>query len=210
MSDNPLTALFASKSLVRLLSVLLMNPEKSYYQQQLLRIIGGPLRPLQLALDRAVASGLVIQRRDGRQVYYRAAADHPAFAELRAVFVKTIAVADVLRDALAPLEGIETAFVHGSVASGEQHAGSDIDVFVVGDVGLRQVSAALTEVERTIAREVNVTLYSRDELRAAVRAQNHFIMDVLAKAKIPLIGDPDALGSGAERWPPQATTAEPV
>lgn len=189
MSENPLIGLFASKSLVRLLSVLLMNPEDSYYQQQLVRAVGGPLRPVQLALDRLTTTGLVTVRRDGRQVYYRVDASHPAFKDLRSLFAKTFAVADVLRAVLASLDGIETAFVHGSVAAGEEHAGSDIDLFVVGDVSLRQLAVALADVQTTLGREVNTTLYDRARFAKAVRDRNHFVVDVMSKPMIAVVGD---------------------
>ncbi len=198
MSDNPLIRLFASKSLVRLLSVMLMNPEESYYQQQLVRTVGGPLRPIQLALQRLVATGLVVARRDGRQMYYRIDPSHPAFKDLRSLFAKTFAIADVLRAALSPLDGIESAFVHGSVASGEEHVGSDIDLFVIGDISRRQLALALSEAQATLGREVNVTTYDRARLAKAVRERNHFVLDVMSKPKIPVAGDRDALERLAE------------
>jgi predicted nucleotidyltransferase len=189
MSDNPLIALFASKSLVRLLSVLLLSPDESFYQQQLVRMIGGPLRPIQLALDRLTTAGIVSKRRDGRQVYYRAETSHPAFGDLRSLFMKTFAVADVLALALAPLDGIEFAFVHGSVASGKEHVGSDIDLFVVGSVSRRSLAAALSAAEGHLGREVNATVYDHARLVQAIRDRNHFVLDVMSKAKIWVTGD---------------------
>lgn len=198
MSDNPLMGLFASKSLVRVLSVLLLNPEESYYQQQLVRAIGGPLRPIQLALARLTDAGVVSQRRDGRQVYYRAEVSHPAFADLRALFMKTFAVADVLRAALDPLDGIESAFVHGSVASGEENVGSDIDLFVVGSVSRRALASALTSAQESLGREVNATVYDRIRLATAIHERNHFVLDVLSKPMIWVVGDRGELERFAE------------
>jgi predicted nucleotidyltransferase len=193
MSDSPLIGLFASKSLVRLLSVLLLDPEESYYQQQLVRMIGGPLRPLQLALGRLTRAGIVSQRRDGRQVYYRAESSHPAFKDLRSLFMKTFAVGDTLRAALAPVDGIELAFVHGSVASGDDHGGSDIDLFVVGSIGRRRLAVTLAAAEETLGREVNATVYDRARLASAVRERNHFVLDVMLKPAIWVKGDRSGL-----------------
>jgi predicted nucleotidyltransferase len=193
MSDNPMTGLFASKSLVRLLSVLLLSPEESFYQQQLARTIGGPLRPLQLALGKLVAAGIVSERRDGRQVYYRAEISHPAFKDLRSLFMKTFALADVLRAALAPLDRIELAFVYGSVASGEEHVGSDVDLFVVGGVSRRALAAALASAEESLGREVNATMYSQARLAKAISDRNHFVVDVMSKPVIWVVGDQSAL-----------------
>lgn len=184
-----MTGLFASKSLVRLLSVLLLNPEESFYQQQLVRMTGSQLRPLQMALDKLTAAGLVSKRRDGRQVYYRAVTAHPAFADLRSLFMKTFAVADVLRAALTSLDGIELAFVHGSVASGEESVRSDVDLFVVGSVSRRSLAAVLASAEASLGREVNATVYTSDRLEAAFREHNHFVLDVMSKPKLWVTGD---------------------
>jgi predicted nucleotidyltransferase len=202
--------LFASKSLVRLLSVLLLNAETAFYQQQLVRLTGSGLRPVQMALDKLTAAGLVSTRRDGRQIYYRVVTAHPAFADLRSLFVKTFAVADVLRVALEPLVGIESAFVHGSVAAGEQTALSDVDLFVVGSVSRRSLAAALSPVERTLGRDVNATVYDRTRLAAAVREGNHFVLDVMSKPKLWVMGDPGDLERLARTGSPvQAATESP-
>ena len=193
MSDNPLIGLFASKSLVRLLSALLLHPEESYYQQQLVRIIGGPLRPLQLALSRLTTAGIVSKRQDGRQVYYRAETAHPAFKDLHSLFMKTFAIADVLRETLSPLDGIELAFVHGSVASGEEHTGSDIDLFVVGSISRRELAVALATAQERLGREVNATVYDHSRLAKAAADRNHFVVDVMSKPMIWVVGDQSAL-----------------
>ena len=54
------------------------------------------------------------------------------------------AVADVLRDALAPLAAkIQLAFIFGSVAQGKEGATSDVDVLVVGSVSFAAVVEAV-------------------------------------------------------------------
>lgn len=194
MSDNPLLALFSSRSLVRLLSVLLMNPERSYYQQELVRKIGGPLRPTQLALDKLVRAGLVDVRRDGRQVYYRVVITHPAYPDLRTFFEKTFALGDVLRSALEPLaDSVQLAFVYGSVAAGEQRASSDVDLLVVGSAGRRDIASALGETEAHLGREVNLSLYTPARLSAAIRDADPFVRDVLDGPKTWLVGGQDEL-----------------
>lgn len=41
---------------------------------------------------------------------------------------------------------IETAFVFGSIADGEETPGSDVDILVIGNVGLMKVSRLLSGV----------------------------------------------------------------
>lgn len=190
MSDNPLTSLFASRTLVRLLSVLLLNPERSYYQQELASITGGALRPLQLALDKLTRADLVSKKPVGKHAYYRIVATHPAYPDLRALFEMTFALADVVRDALEPLaERLDVAFIYGSVARGNERAASDVDVLVVGDPGRKELSRALEPAQGRLNREINVTIYNAEGLAMAMHEANPFLQEVLSKPKIWVIGD---------------------
>lgn len=196
MSDNPLQAIFSSRTLVRALSVFLLAPDRSYYQQELLRETGGPLRPLQLALEKLVRADLITTRRDGRQIYYRANALSPVFGDLKSLFEKSFASADVVRDALLPVSaGIRVAFIYGSVASGEQRAASDVDLFVVGTASRKAIATALGDVESRLRREINVSLYEPERFTDAVRQQDPFVLGVLAGPKTWLVGDEHGLGS---------------
>ena len=199
MSDNPLQSIFSSRTLVRALSVFLLNPERTYYQQELLRVTGGPLRPLQLALDKLAAAGLISTRRDGRQVYYHANPLNPVFGDLRSLFEKSFAISDVVRNALQPIAPqIHLAFLFGSVASDDLHAGSDVDLFVIGPASRKAVAAALDGAESRLRREVNLSLYDPKRFAEAVRAADPFVLDVLSQPKNWLVGDEHGLGALAD------------
>jgi predicted nucleotidyltransferase len=73
---------------------------------------------------------------------------------------------------------IACAFVYGSVARREERVTSDVDLMVIGDVGLADLSAALLKAERRLGREINVTNYSFDEFRKKAQG-DHFLTTVL-------------------------------
>ncbi len=194
MSDTPLMTLFSSRPLVRLLSVFLMNPERSYYQQELVRMTGDSLRPVQLALAKLERADLIATRRDGRQVYYQVRTSHPAYGDLRSLFEKTFALGDVLREALRPVaDEICVAFVYGSTAAGEERSASDVDLMIVGSSGRQTIARALGDVETRLGRPVNVVIYSAERLAESVAARDSFVMDVLDGPKLWLVGDEDEL-----------------
>ena len=79
--------------------------------------------------------GLVTVRRVGNQKHYQANPATPIFEELCGIVAKTFGIADILRGALNTLlPNIDLAFIYGSVAKGTEHAASDIDLMVVGDL----------------------------------------------------------------------------
>ena len=100
MSSSPavggFAALFASPTLVSLLRQFLTRPDTDFYQRELAGLTGSRLVQVQRDLLRLEGAGLVARRRHGNRVYYRACSDHPAFADLQAVFAKTVGVAEVL------------------------------------------------------------------------------------------------------------------
>jgi predicted nucleotidyltransferase len=86
-NDSGISALFASRSLERLLTVLMFEPKRPFYQRELERLVGVRLRQLQRDLVRLEQSGLVSKTASGNRSYYMAVATHPAFSGLRGVLV---------------------------------------------------------------------------------------------------------------------------
>jgi len=97
---------------------------------------------------------------------------------------------------LRPVAGrIQWAFIYGSVARSEERSASDMDLMVIGGVGLADVSRPLRKVERRINRPVNPTTYTPDEFAAKLKSDNHFIGTVLRSRKLFILGDPGELAS---------------
>src|SRR5665811_1858021 len=139
-------ALFASPTLVCLLRLFLARLDADFYQRELAGLTGSRLVQVQHDLLRLEGAGLVARRRHGNRVYYRVCSSHPAFADLQAVFAKTVGIAEVLRGPLLPLrDRIDLAFVHGSVGGGRELAASDIDVLIVSGHDPRVLATVLAE-----------------------------------------------------------------
>lgn len=174
----------------RLLAALYGHPHRSFYTNELVRMARSGIGAVQRELSSLAGCGLLVLSAKGNQKHYQANLEAPIFAELQAIVRKTFGVADVLRAALAPLAvGIEQAFIYGSVASGQAHGSSDVDLMIVADaLGLEQVYAALTPIEESLGRRINPTLYTNAEFDKRVKARNPFLTKVLARPRLSLIG----------------------
>ena len=117
----------------------------------------------------------------------------PLYVELRGLVLNAVGLVDVLRDALTD-DGIQVAFVFGSVARGQEGAYSDVDLMVIGKVGLRALSVRLRGVTERIGREVNPTVLNAPELRARVARGDPFVSRVLSEPALFVIGTRDELG----------------
>ena len=186
--------LFPNQYRRKVLGLLLMRPEQQIHLRELARVIGAAPGTLKKELDALCEAGLLRAERVGNQVRFCANTAHPVFPELQALIRKTIGLADALRLSLAPLAGrIDAAFVFGSMASGTESAGSDIDLMVVGDAGFAEIVDATYAAQATLGREITPKVMSASEWQAKKAERNAFLQDVLNKPRIMLIGDADAL-----------------
>jgi len=162
------------------LAATLTRPEKWWYLSELAGFLRTRPSSLQRELRSLEQSGILRLRKDGRRTYFKAETQSPIFRELRSIFEKTVGLIPTLRTALQFFtDKIVCAFVYGSVARREEHATSDVDLMVIGNVGLGDLAPSLRKTEKRLGREVNVTNYSVDEFRKKIAAGDHFLTSVL-------------------------------
>lgn len=188
-----LESLFSSRARVKVLSLLLLNPESSFYLRQISRLTQLPIRAVQREVERLLALGLLKRSENGNQVHYQVDRNFFLFPELKNIFLKTLGVQALTQQALRDAGDIFLAFIYGSYAANQETVESDIDILVIGALSSRTLHSALLEAERITGREINYVLFSRDEFLARVRAGDGFLMNVLAAPKLFLIGNEDAL-----------------
>ena len=187
-------ALF-SKVQQRVLGLLFVNADRSFYTNEIVRFVDSGIGVVQRELEKLAQSGLVTIKKVGNQKHYQANPDTPIFAELRGIVLKTVGLADILRLALLPLsDKIQAAFIYGSIAKGSDTAKSDIDVLIIGtELAYADVYEALSAHESDIGRPVNPSIYSTQELQRKLAEDNAFVSRVLEQPKIFLIGSDDDL-----------------
>jgi predicted nucleotidyltransferase len=187
-------ALF-SKTQQRLLGLLFVNPERTYFANELVRLAESGIGAVHRELARLEAVGLVTAKRVGNQKHYQANRAAPIFEELRGIALKTFGLGEVLREALQPLGAkMRAAFVYGSLAKGTDTAASDVDLMVVSDeVEYADLFGLVSAAEGRLGRKVNPTVYSAAELRQKASRGNEFMQRVLEQPKIFIIGSEDEL-----------------
>jgi len=182
-------ALF-TKTQQRVLRVLFGQPERSFYASELIRDAGTGSGAAQRELAKLEGSGLISARRIGHQKHYQANPASPLYSELRNIVLKTVGLAEPLRDALKPLsKAIRAAFVHGSVAKATDQSASDIDLMIISDsLTYGEIFGSLERVTRAVGRKVNPTVYTAAEFSKRAGTENAFVTRVLEQPKLWVIG----------------------
>jgi len=159
----PLDALLSPPE-QRLLTTLLGRPGQDFGTVELLDRMGNSRSAGSALLNRWVACGLLRERKLGNQRRLAMNAEFLLYPEIRRMVQKTVGMAEPLARALAPLaERLKEAFVFGSVAAGQDSSTSDIDLALVGDVNLFDVSPLVDAAQAELGRAVHVSLYSPEE-----------------------------------------------
>ena len=174
------------------LRLLFADAARELHLRDLTRQSGLGLGTVQDELEKLSKADIVTSRRDGNRRYYRANASHPLFTDLQQLVLKTTGLRDVLVDALKGVKGIEVALVFGSLAAGSGKAGSDVDLLVIGDAGLRALAPGLRRASESLGREINPITMTAAEY-AKGRKKHPLLLDIADKEKLFIRGGADEL-----------------
>jgi predicted nucleotidyltransferase len=182
------------------LSATLLQPDHWWFMTELARHLEVTPSSLQRELESLVASGFLLRRQDGRRVYFKANTESPVFPELRGLVEKTVGIVPQLKAAIERFGGrIKLALLYGSIARGEEYAGSDIDLMVVGTLRQIDLLPVLRNLESRLRREVNVTLFSPGEFHRKLASGDHFLRSVMNAKTILLKGSSNELEETASK-----------
>jgi predicted nucleotidyltransferase len=167
--------------------------DNELHMREIERRSGYAIGTIQSELRKLLRLDLVSKRKDGNRTYYRANKDHPLFLDIQRLVLKTVGLVDILQNKLTKSQEITIAFVFGSIARQEEMAGSDIDLVVIGHLGLREITALLSGLTEKVGREINPHVFTVKEFKKRIARKEHFITQVLDEPKIFIFGNENEL-----------------
>jgi uncharacterized protein len=198
MRNSPILEALFPEIRSKILAALLLQPERRWYLTELAAHLGTQPSSLQREVEALSKAGLLEQTRDGRRVYFKADANSPVFSDLRGLLEKTAGLVPVLKQELDPFgERIRLAFLYGSIARSEESSASDVDLMIVGAIGLSDLVPSLRRAEQIVGRPVNPTVYSLKEFQEKAKNHDHFLTTVLRAAKEYVKGNDGELATVA-------------
>jgi len=179
----------------KVLGLLFGQPERVFQSAELIRLAASGTGAVHRQLRRLEDAGWVRVSRVGNQKHYQANKACPAYEELRGLIVKTVGLVEPIRKALEPLsDRIAVAFIYGSIAKGEAHAGSDVDLLIVSaDVGLGDLYEHLQDAETALGRTVNPNIMTAAEWKKKRDVPDSFVARIASQPRLFVLGDADEL-----------------
>lgn len=195
-----LEILFGSKTRTDILCWLYTHPDEAFYVRQLEKILSLDSANISRELKSLLKMELVSLSQMGNQKHYFVNRKNPVFRELQSIIFKTDGLLNVIKDHLSDVSSdISIAFVYGSVANGNFGSSSDIDLLIIGSVTLKRIIGLLAEIEKKLSREINASVFSKDEFRRKV-SDKGFLWRVCQGEKLFLIGSEDDIRKLAGEW----------
>lgn len=195
--------LFGSKTRVRLLRLMLDDPERAYYVRELTRRIDAQLNSVRRELKNLIDIGILLEsegnilpeeergkpKKNDKKKYYKANANFSFFPELRSIMKKSAILSN-------------KSFVHDLEAKGKLDLllltgrfidREDIpsDVLVVGTLKPEALQESVAAFEAEIGREINYTYMPRDEFYYRREVSDRFLDSLLVVDRVVLVNNTD-------------------
>jgi uncharacterized protein len=184
---NTLSQILSSRTRAEIFKLLYGSAEEELHVREIERRTGLNDRTIRQELSKLLNLDLVIDRKDSNRIYYRANKSNPLYPDIRNLVLKSAGMIDLFGIALKD-KRIQIAFIFGSISEGKETADSDVDLFIIGQLGMRAVSMLLSGVSGNIGREINPHVMNSDELRKRIKEKDHFISSVMKAKKLFIVG----------------------
>jgi len=162
--DTLFAGLISSKTRVKLLTRLFLNPEAQSYLRELAKEFDISTNAVREELNQLTGAKLLTSQRSGRQVQYRANSEHPLFPELRSMVSKVLGIDSVIDGIVNRLGDLEEAYLIDDYAEGKDTG--IIDLLLVGDIDAYHLNDLSRKTERYIDRKIRSLVVNREEYDA--------------------------------------------
>ncbi|MGE4504015.1 MAG: winged helix-turn-helix domain-containing protein [Desulfovibrionaceae bacterium] len=156
-----LTELFTSKTRIKLLMKLFLNPEVSCYLRELADEFHASPNAIKTELDSLSKAGYLTKRQNGRSIFFRANSKHPFFPEISSIVRKTLGIDRLIDEVMAELGEVHEVYILDDYALGKDTG--LIDLLVVGEINRDKLGSLATITEARIKRKIRILSLTPDE-----------------------------------------------
>lgn len=165
-----LTELFTSKTRIKLLLKLFLNPEVSCYLRELADEFSVSPNAIKTELDSLSSAGYLTSKQNGRSIYFRANKKHPFFPEISSIVRKTLGIDRLIDQVMSDLGQVDSVYILDDYAQGKDSG--LIDVLVIGDINREKLGNLASITEGKINRKIRLMSLTPEEYE---NSQNIFL-----------------------------------
>jgi len=168
------------------------NPDDELYLREISVRLSEDPGNLSKEMSKLEKEGIFLSQLRGKQKYFFLNKDYSLYNELKSIIFKTIGIQGSIQKIINETNGIVTAFIYGSFASGDETSASDIDLCLIINNNIFNEDGFISKInvlEKNIFREINYIYYSKEEWKSRLRDKDSFIESIKKGPKIMLKGE---------------------
>jgi hypothetical protein len=191
-----LTDIITSKVRVKILDLFFSNVKEMYHVRGIVREIKEEINAVRRELERLGNAGLLKKENRGNRLYYFLNSDYDFYGDILSIVCKTTGMGAAIIQNKNKIGRISLVMFSGKFARKKDRKREDsVDILVVGDIVLPELSAIIRKEESRRGKEINYTVMSRDELEFRKKRRDPFLQEILSGSRVMIIGDEDSLVS---------------
>lgn len=156
-----LETLISSKTRIKLLIRLFLNPGNSAHLRGLADDFGESTNAVRLELNRFEEAGMVVSEALGNKKLYKANNNHPLFPDINNILLKYIGVDRVIEIVIGRIGDLEKVYMTGDYAMGKDSG--IIDLIFVGELNKQYLVNLVEKAEKLVSKKVRYITYERVE-----------------------------------------------
>lgn len=159
-----LNSLITSKTRVKILMRLFLNPDRNAYLRELAGEFNISTGLVSEELKQLKKAGFLESEKNGRQIHFRANRLHPLFFELNSMVKKALGMDKIIDSIVERLGNLEMAYLVGDYAEGKDTG--IIDLVLVGDIDQANLSDLVKKTEKHIGRKIRTLAVGCEEFES--------------------------------------------
>lgn len=167
-----------SKIRQKIILLLVYNPKKSYYLNEIARFVKVSSGTTQREIRRLEEAGLLIKEKRGNSVYFKINTTNPLFNDFKNIVDKTIGIENILKQMFQRVKNIDFVFLFGSYVKKDFNSDSDIDLYVIGNIEEKELHQFIKKAEEKTYREINYHFSVREDFQKKIK-ESFFHKEIL-------------------------------
>jgi hypothetical protein len=156
-----LEALISSKTRIKLLLRLFLNPEASAYLRGLADEFDESTNSVRVELNRFEEAGMLSSDFVGNKKVFKANQAFPLFKEVRKILLRHTGLQNVIEGVIEKLGDVNKVYLTGDLALGKQ---SDVvSLIFIGNPDQHYLIQLINKVEELISKKIQYLIYSSEE-----------------------------------------------
>lgn len=188
-----LADLIVSRVRVKILELFFNSPGKIFHVRDIVRRTDEEINAVRRELAHLEKVGLMTKERRANRLFYGVRRDYPLYFDLLELITKTSGLGGELVKKRVKLGKIKFALISGRFARGRERSGNEVDLLIVGNVVLPELSQIVRAEEVRRESELNYTVMSEEEFDFRKKRRDPFVLEILKGSRVMVIGDEEEL-----------------